>query len=920
MGKGWFRMFDKDKKYLSAAYISEGYDRKLQKQLVADTCGSVRHAAESAGLIMSNAAMKAAQMVIPEQKIPEFDIRKDISALSTLGISVSALTQPTHIPFVDDKKFLEQFTKAVIPNSVLGTSVFDLTQTVRIPRDVTMGNIQSSLSQLNNIGENVAASLNAVMSIKPFKDSSLLSALGMSVSDLTRSLCIPKEDTIGNIAIKAMQSSLMPELNIREQISAASLAAVSKSTSLSMLGMSVSDLTQSFRIPDAITYLETHTKVSVFQQYIYEHDKGYKKNNEVKLILLGNGRVGKTSIAKRLCSKEFILDEPITHGINRFSLKKKDINFKIWDFGGQDIYHATHQLFLTKDTIYLVIHDNQTDNNDCPLDYWLENIRNLGGNSPIIIVHNKKDESEKRNASMLAMYCEEYGLDVDNNTCAVNAQNKEGFPHLWKLIQTQLEALTHVFEKEIPNSWVAVREKLEEECRQGKKTLLYDEYLDICDEEGLTEENAQVLCKFLHQISALLYFDNFNFSNNSLLIIDPIWASKLIYSVLDPKTSFLKQRMGKFNKKDLFEYFHASKANKKKPLSENEIDNLLKLMLNFELCFKVFGESDEYIAPQFLPEEKEKRSLNLWHYKGSAHLRYRYRKFIPKSTMIRMLSRFGNKIEEMYYWKNGLVWNGQDADALIEAFPQNKYIDVSVQGNDKSLLTEIYQVFHKINGNCPVEIEIPCPCSKCATSSQPHTFGIALVQERHQKYQDIQCQASGEQVKTNDLIGWLNFKETQTVNNQKPLKLFYSYSHKDEELRNELEKHLKLLKRQNLLEGWHDRKIEAGKVWENTLLDENLATADIILFLLSVDFLASDYCYNIEVTQAMKQHEEGISVVIPIRLRPCDLTGAPFMKLQGLPKDLVPVTKWKDRDEAFTDIAIGLRATVEEIWKKRNNH
>lgn len=152
-----------------------------------------------------------------------------------------------------------------------------------------------------------------------------------------------------------------------------------------------------------------------------------------------------------------------------------------------------------------------------------------------------------------------------------------------------------------------------------------------------------------------------------------------------------------------------------------------------------------------------------------------------------------------------------------------------------------------------------------------------------------------------------------------PLKIFYSYSHKDTKLRKKLEKHLKLLERRDFIINWHDRKIEVGDEWKSTL-DKKLMTADIILLLISADFLASDYCYDIEVTQAMKQHEEGISVVIPIMLRSCDSTGASFMKLQGLPINLIPVTKWKDRDEAFTDIAVGLRAIVEEIRKKRNNH
>ncbi|MGH9766059.1 MAG: toll/interleukin-1 receptor domain-containing protein, partial [Blastocatellia bacterium] len=129
------------------------------------------------------------------------------------------------------------------------------------------------------------------------------------------------------------------------------------------------------------------------------------------------------------------------------------------------------------------------------------------------------------------------------------------------------------------------------------------------------------------------------------------------------------------------------------------------------------------------------------------------------------------------------------------------------------------------------------------------------------------------------------------------IEIFFSYSHKDEELRDELSKHLVLLKRQHVITAWHDRRIGAGKEWEKEI-DEHLSTADIILLLISSDFLASDYCYDVEVKTAMKRHDEGEARVIPVILRPVDLKGACFGKLQSLPRDARPVTDWPNRDKA----------------------
>ena len=146
------------------------------------------------------------------------------------------------------------------------------------------------------------------------------------------------------------------------------------------------------------------------------------------------------------------------------------------------------------------------------------------------------------------------------------------------------------------------------------------------------------------------------------------------------------------------------------------------------------------------------------------------------------------------------------------------------------------------------------------------------------------------------------------------IKVFYCYSHVDEELRNELEKHLAMLRREGILENWHFRKITPGKEWENEI-DKNLETANVIHLLVSPDFMNSDYCYDIEMKRAMELHKAGRARVIPIILRAVDWSGAPFAKLQALPKDAKPVTSWANRDEAFYNISLGIRQVCEEIQK-----
>lgn len=147
------------------------------------------------------------------------------------------------------------------------------------------------------------------------------------------------------------------------------------------------------------------------------------------------------------------------------------------------------------------------------------------------------------------------------------------------------------------------------------------------------------------------------------------------------------------------------------------------------------------------------------------------------------------------------------------------------------------------------------------------------------------------------------------------IRLFFSYSHQDEALRDELAKHLSLLERDGVLRSWHDRQIVPGSDWAGHI-DQHLEQAQIILLLISADFLASDYCYDRELNRAMERHGAGEAVVVPVMLRSVDWQGARFMTLQALPKNAKPVTTWPNQDEAFTDIAKGIRRVAEGIQNR----
>ena len=149
-----------------------------------------------------------------------------------------------------------------------------------------------------------------------------------------------------------------------------------------------------------------------------------------------------------------------------------------------------------------------------------------------------------------------------------------------------------------------------------------------------------------------------------------------------------------------------------------------------------------------------------------------------------------------------------------------------------------------------------------------------------------------------------------------PIKLFYSYSHCDEELRKKLEDHLAALRWSGLIAEWHDRNIDVGEEWAKEI-DRNLSSADIILLLVSASFIASKYCWSVEVKKALERHEKGEAKVIPVILRPCAWNITPFAKLQAAPTDAKPVTSWVDMDVALYDVAGKIERAVANLQQQR---
>ena len=191
---------------------------------------------------------------------------------------------------------------------------------------------------------------------------------------------------------------------------------------------------------------------------------------------------------------------------------------------------------------------------------------------------------------------------------------------------------------------------------------------------------------------------------------------------------------------------------------------------------------------------------------------------------------------------------------------------------------------------------------------------IEVEEHKHKEQQAKRKPKTKRKLRKTQLIGrYFKCMDLQTwEDSMLDIHVFFSYSHKDEEYRDELASHLKLFERKGEIKSWHDRSITPGSKWKDEI-DERIYKADIILALVSSDFLASDYCYEIELKTALDQHNRRRSVLIPIIVRSVSWSASPLGELQALPTGAKPVTMWDDRDAAWTNVTDGILKSIKTI-------
>jgi internalin A len=476
---------------------------------------------------------------------------------------------------------------------------------------------------------------------------------------------------------------------------------------------------------------------------------------EAKMLILGEGGAGKTSLLRRLyqTGQALPLETETTKGIDihchNFKLKDgQDFRLNVWDFGGQEIYHATHQFFLTKRSLYLLLDDTRKDHK-CAADpgfrNWLDLIDLYGGHSPVLLFQNEKGGRSKEIdfASIKGRY------DNVKECYRGNLEQPDSADQLRAAIELFASQLPHIGE-ELPSAWIKIRADIEARALEVPH-ISQDEYFAIHARHRNDDHvKALYLAQYLHDLGVFLHFQHDPLLAR-IVILQNRWATDAVYRILDDES--VKKARGRFTHADCERAWHDPTYVKMRP-------ELLALMENFELCYLLPDSAPKtWLVPQLLAAPKHADLIN-WGQPEDLVLRYHY-EFMPKGILSRLmvrLHRFVLAPEKASV--NCVLFERESSQVLVELPVSGNVIELRARGPERhALLSVISTDVEAINEALPglrdkVGKWIPCHCKECRNSAQPKLFAEKLLRKRIADNRlIIECELSYEEV---DVVALLN--------------------------------------------------------------------------------------------------------------------------------------------------------------------
>ncbi len=480
---------------------------------------------------------------------------------------------------------------------------------------------------------------------------------------------------------------------------------------------------------------------------------------EAKLILVGRGGVGKSSLVDRLVTNTFDPKKTQTDGIAitewQVKLKPKETaRLNIWDFGGQEIMHSTHQFFLTERSLYLVVLNGREGLGNEDAEYWLRLVSSFGKGAPAIVVLNKIKTTpfDLDERSLRQRY--PFIRAFVRTDC--NGKLPPGIEELTETIRAEVDALDGI-RASFPTSWFGIKDRLAEMTEHGENYLNPEQYQAICEEHGEYDPVKQKqLAGFLHELgTALNYADDARLHHAHVL--NPHWVTDGIYKILTSKT--LQEAHGDLHALHLHRILPAKDY--PKPMRQY----LCELMRRFELAFIYPEDGERYLVPQLLSiqtpveaDEFDRRS--------ALEFEYQYPAIMPEGLIPRFIVRTHSWSEGLPRWRSGVMLRMGGSQALIRGYPSERRIRISVTGskNDRQGLHDAIRydfehVHNEVKGLEVTEQLVPALADIPLSYEDLLAFGAWLGQATLgfvgvERLRDRMCQSRPGGPSSSVRLGW----------------------------------------------------------------------------------------------------------------------------------------------------------------------
>ena len=393
--------------------------------------------------------------------------------------------------------------------------------------------------------------------------------------------------------------------------------------------------------------------------------------NEFKLILVGRGGVGKTTLVHRLTTnkyKEFKRTPGIIITKWPVQIDNDQVHAHIWDFGGQEIMHGTHRFFMTERALYLILISGREGTEDHDAEYWLQLVRSFAGNVPIIILLNKWDDYQfELNRQLLK---EKYGKNLV--FVETDSRSGTGMSELHERI-CQLAKKLPGLKVAWPAEWRQIKEALP---RKKKSWLTFDDFRDFCAKQGISEaKDQEALANSLHHLGLMLSYRKEE-ALRDFGVLNPQWVTKGIYQILN---SFeLRNAQGKFTPKAFAEVLPSTSY----PKAVHSY--LLALMRKFQLCHPLDDKGEKYLIPELLTKEEPELDKEFPPNKCLG-FEYRYDTVLPEGLLPRFIVETYFLREPKLVWRTGAVLERANCRALVKGDVQGR------QGSGDSPQRKTYQ-------------------------------------------------------------------------------------------------------------------------------------------------------------------------------------------------------------------------------------